>query len=67
MILALASGRALLTHYFAVLLNGLVPMSVPPATPAARLARIGAEVGAGASPRCQPGLGPVRCHAARSR
>jgi long-chain acyl-CoA synthetase len=47
-ILALASGRALLTHYFAVLLNGLVPMSVPPATPAARLARIGAEVGAGA-------------------
>jgi len=47
-ILALASGRALLTHYFAALLNGLVPMPVPPATPAARLARIGAEVGAGA-------------------
>jgi acyl-CoA synthetase (AMP-forming)/AMP-acid ligase II len=47
-ILALASGRALLTQYFAVLLNGLVPMPVPPATPATRLARIGAEVGAGA-------------------
>jgi len=63
-ILALASGRALLTHYFALLLNGLVPMPVPPATPAARLARIGAEVGAGAV--LGQSLGPARFGATRA-
>jgi len=63
-ILALASGRALLTQYFAVLLNGLVPMPVPPATPAARLARIGAEVGAGAMVGAS--LAPARFGATRT-
>lgn len=63
-ILAMASGRTFLTNFFAVLLNGLAPMPVPPGTPASRLARIGATVGAGAI--VAPSPDPARFGAARA-
>ena len=47
-ILALSNGRTLLRHYFAVLLAGAVPLTVSPAASSARIARLAAEVGAGA-------------------
>ncbi|SER90261.1 Acyl-CoA synthetase (AMP-forming)/AMP-acid ligase II [Lentzea xinjiangensis] len=45
-VLALANGAELLSHYFAVLVSGLVPLAVSPATPSARLAELLRRVGA---------------------
>jgi acyl-CoA synthetase (AMP-forming)/AMP-acid ligase II len=47
-IIALSNGRRLLTHYFAALLTGAVPVTVSPATPSARITRLAAELGAAA-------------------
>ncbi|GAA3452395.1 class I adenylate-forming enzyme family protein [Dactylosporangium matsuzakiense] len=56
-VIAMANGRRLLTHYFAVLLTGAVPVAISPATPSARIARIAGELGAGAviGARLEPG------------
>jgi acyl-CoA synthetase (AMP-forming)/AMP-acid ligase II len=56
-VIALSNGRRLLTHYFAALLTGAVPVTVSPATPSARITRLATELGAAAvvAARLEPG------------